>query len=358
MALTGAQYMSIRTKFLGLMGSPYQGVSSAELDSFLGQLIGEVTGTVTATQKNNADSMLAGYLTSPAYTATAANIAEFFSAAVAALPVITTALTAPRYLQLKQQFTGVLSYAGIRTAAEMLGYMAGYLLPVDLSVFFTPGTVLQSVQSDLGVTQGATFTWSDQSGNGKHYTQSTAVKQPTLTAGLNGYPGVLFTQDFGTPANSDVLVSSLNLPAPGTTPTWIGMVWRNITPSANGRPFCDNSTGISQTAYMYASDSNLGLFNGGPGPQSNFTLNNWECSEFYFSNSAADYIKRGSNAAVTGAGANNGTGAGRNLGGNDTSVNYATFELLHMIYVNSKQVSAIANWRAAVSTKYGVSVSV
>jgi hypothetical protein len=149
MALTGAQYMSIRTKFLGLMGSPYQGVSSAELDSFLGQLIGEVTGTVTATQKNNADSMLAGYLTSPAYTATAANIAEFFTAAVAALPVITTALTAPRYLQLKQQFTGVLSYAGIRTAAEMLAYMAGYLLPVDLSVFFTPGTVLQTVQSDL-----------------------------------------------------------------------------------------------------------------------------------------------------------------------------------------------------------------
>jgi hypothetical protein len=171
---------------------------------------------------------------------------------------------------------------------------------------------------------------------------------------------VLFTQDLGTPANSDVLVSSLNLPAPGTTPTWIGMVWRNITPSANGRPLADVSTGISQTMLMYAADSKLQQYNGNPGNQDTvgITLNTWSCDEFYCSNSASDYLKRGSNTAVTGTGCGNGTGTGRTIGGTDATSNYVTAEVLHVIYVNSKQVSAIANWRAAVASKYGVSVAV
>lgn len=231
---------------------------------------------------------------------------------------------------------------------------------IDFSTFFTGGTVLQSVQSDKGVTTGATFTWADQSGNNKHYTQATAAKQPTLTTGLNGNPGVLFMQNFITPANSQLVTSTLNLPAPGTTPTWMGIVWRNITPSANGRPWSDTSTGLAQTAYMASNDAKLTVYNGSAGPLDTAppALNAWECSEFYFSNSTADYCKRGSNAAVTGVNAGNSVGTGRSLGGEDATANYSTIEVLHVIYVNSKQVSAIANWRAAVAAKFGGSVLV
>lgn len=256
----------------------------------------------------------------------------------------------------------IIAPAGI-ASAEAFGTVV-VTTSVDLSSFFTPGTVLQSVQSDRGLTPGTTFTWADQSGNGKDYTQAVALKQPTLTAGLNGNPGVLFTQDFITPANSDVLTSLLNLPAPGTTPTWLGIVWRNITPSANGRAFSDVSTGLSCTAYMATDDAKLTMYNGSAGPLDNAppALNTWECDEYYYSNSAnpstGDYCKRGSNAAVTGVNAGNATGVGRSLGGEDATLNYTTCEVLHAIYVIGKQPAAIANWRAAVATKYGVSVSV
>lgn len=225
---------------------------------------------------------------------------------------------------------------------------------IDFASFFTGGTVLQSVQSDKGVTAGATFTWSDQSGNGKHYTQSVSGKQPTLTAGLSGNPGLRFTA-----ASQQLLTSALNLPAPGTTPTWIGIVWRAIATTANCRPLADTSTGTSQAIlHPTGGAGDAGQFNGGFVNSAPFTLNAWECSEFYFSNSASDYVKRGANSPVTGSGAGNATGTGRNIGGVDAVASYTDSEIVHVIYVNSKQPSAITNWRAAVLTKYGVSVSV
>ncbi len=65
-----------------------------------------------------------------------------------------------------------------------------------------PGGVLNSaiwVKADLGVTTGATFTWTDQSGNSRNGVQSTATNQPTLTAtSINYNPAVTFdgTNDY------------------------------------------------------------------------------------------------------------------------------------------------------------------
>lgn len=247
------------------------------------------------------------------------------------------------------QLTGgagnVIAPGGI-VSAEAFG-SAIVTVSVDLSSFFTGGTVLQSVQSDKGITTGATFTWTDQSGNSKHYTQSTAGKQPSLTAGLNGNPGLSFT--FGA---ATLLASALNLPAPGTTPTWMGIVWRNITPFGNARPLC-STDGLTAMVYMSAADTKLQQYSGNGGNiDLGVTAGTWTCDEFYFSNSASDYIKRGSAAPVTGTGAGNSISTGRNIGGSDATANYMTAEVMHVIYVTGKQVSAIANWRSAIATKY------
>lgn len=248
-------------------------------------------------------------------------------------------------------------YDGQLWVPSKLGALS-VLLPgsvsIDFSQFFAPGTVLQSVQTDKGLRPGSTLTWADQSGNGFNYSQAVAGKQPTITAGVNGNPGLLCTL-----AGTQLLTSGLTLPAPGTTPTWIGMVWRNVAVVNTGRPLSDTSTGISDIVYMSANDTNLRQFNGAAGNIANMTLGTLECDEFYFSNSASDYIKRGSNAVVTGTSAGNGVGVGRNIGGNDATTSYTTAEYFHVIYVaGAPQVAAIAKWKAAVKLQYGSSLNV
>jgi len=128
MALTGNQYQSMRLKFRGLLSNPFQFVSETELDSFLSQLkLDQSQGVaVSAAQKNAAEAQLVTQLASPNYTPIAVNIGDFISQATAAVPAIIVALTADRYQQLKNQFVGALSLAGIRTEAQMIGYVAGY----------------------------------------------------------------------------------------------------------------------------------------------------------------------------------------------------------------------------------------
>jgi hypothetical protein len=51
-----------------------------------------------------------------------------------------------------------------------------------------PGLALW-LESDLGVTTGATFTWADQSGSGNNFHQTTAGNQPTVNASDAAYNG-------------------------------------------------------------------------------------------------------------------------------------------------------------------------
>ena len=63
---------------------------------------------------------------------------------------------------------------------------------------FGPTTVAGAalfLMSDMGVTTGATFTWADQTANGRNFTQSTGGNQPTVTtggAGINGVAAIKF----------------------------------------------------------------------------------------------------------------------------------------------------------------------
>jgi hypothetical protein len=367
MALTGAQYMSMRTKFLGLMGSPYQGVSSAELDSFLGQLIGEVTGSVTTTQKNNADSMLAGYLTSPVYTATAANVAEFFSAAVAALPAIVTALTGPRYLQLKQQFTGVLSYAGIRTAAEMLGYMAPYLLTGDFgALFLSYGLAVRRYnRGDLGVTgtQGTgKASWANQLGDGSAITPGAAASSNgigSVGTGLNGKASIVTD---GTTQNGQYTHPTSS--APGTLNHHIYAVERVlVTPVSVGYMHSANSNPVVFVIGGQTSPAaDMLCTNGTPLAQTTgVVINQWYRLRASWTDSVADELRVGAHATTgidMGAGAM-GTQWGFGAAYNGTVlVSIETLLLMHIEGPKATFLTACADADAKARTYWTTAIEI
>jgi hypothetical protein len=214
--------------------------------------------------------------------------------------------------------------------------------------------VLLAVQSDFGVTlNGPTVSaWADQSGNGNDFSQGTAANQPTYAAGaLNGQPTITFD---GT--NDSLANATLNLPAPGTTPTFY---WGVI-----------NHTWGLNKAYICAGVDRMKIFPANVTPQVNSNngtglgntgaaVGSWVRMEALFSNSTNDYLKLAStNATGTNTG-NNDPAAGILLGRNSAStvfgnISFAAF----MICAGKPSAAELAALDAAVTAKYGVTVGV
>jgi hypothetical protein len=213
---------------------------------------------------------------------------------------------------------------------------------------FTAGfssTVLQSLQSDRNVTVATgVSSWGDTTANARNAIQATGAKQPLVTAGVDSRPGILFD------GSDDFLnTAGFALPAPGTTPFWIGLVFRVIS-WTSGRYIIGDSNGVAGTIYQSALTPEARGYAGVNGPVSSKALGTWECSEIYFSNTTADYFKRGSSAAVTGTVFGNSVGVNRVIGNGGASNTLATnVEFLHIIYVLSPTPTETARWRANVA---------
>lgn len=220
---------------------------------------------------------------------------------------------------------------------------------INFASFFTPANVLQSVQSDLGLTVvgGNVTAWADQSGNGKHYSQATTTQQPKTTVGLNGFPGVLFD------GVDDYLASALNLPSPSTTPTWIGLVFRQITWLTQSYVVGD-SAAQGHLIYQNNASPQLRQYDGVSGNLNGaIALNTWECTDAQYQNTTADYLRRAA-SIVTGASAGNLASTGRGLGASTNNFNFSNIEVLAAIYVSGvPSAGQLAAWRAAVVAKYG-----
>ncbi len=139
--------------------------------------------------------------------------------------------------------------------------------------------------------------WPDASGNGFDLAQPTGANQPTWGAatGPNSQPAVLFD---GVDDNVNV---ALNLPAPGTTPTFFWGIVRQVT-WTNGDFWWDDLGGI---ALVQSGVTPAILQSNGAGVNSTaFVVNTYRRLEVSFTNTIADYIKVGS-ISTTGASAGN-----------------------------------------------------
>ena len=191
----------------------------------------------------------------------------------------------------------------------------------------------------------------DQTAGAKHYSQAGATQQPVVTVGLGGNAGILAD------GVNDAMSSALALPAPGTTPTWVGMVFRQIT-WVTAKAIVGNAASAAHLIYSNSASPNLRQFNATNGPLSSLPLNTWEATEAAWTNSVADYFKRGSTAAVTGTNTANTASADRYIFGGSASA-FMNVELLMLVYMASvPSAGVIAKWRAAVTSKYGGTVSV
>lgn len=242
-------------------------------------------------------------------------------------------------------------YDGTGTAPAMTGLTPSPGVPIaltgaglGLSIIFTAGT---GVNNNTWKATCAGLT--DQSGNFNDYSQLTPSKQPVITTGLNGKPGILFD------GVDDILVSTLALPVPGTTPYCGFLVARRPTVAAAANRMIANNT-ADVVDLILDGPTNIHLFNGGTfGPTgTGLPTNTWGAIDFKYSNSAADYIQTGSGPVVSGAGAGNSAGSSQSISGTAVPAN---IEVLAGGFVPATAFSS-ANFRAFTTSEYGASVNV
>jgi hypothetical protein len=194
-------------------------------------------------------------------------------------------------------------------------------------------SILQRVRADWGIASsaGRISQWDDSSGNGLHYSQGNGANQPLYdaTGGPNGTPIVRLD------SSARFMEASLALPAPGTTPTTIWLVFRQntwvgvsrIVSDLGGAPNHlirqDNLTGTPALNQYNGSHSNA---------NSALAINTWCRGEVCFSNSTSDYVKLLS-TTQTGDNAGNQTSSGRLLGSVAAAVS-AVFDIAELIYIN------------------------
>lgn len=215
--------------------------------------------------------------------------------------------------------------------------------------------VLQYLRSDLGLTTNGPIVnaWADQSGNGVHVTEATAVVGlGTVTAGLNGHAGIAggLIGQYGT--------FVLNLPPPGTTPTFFWGVARLLTNPGVGQGWLLGEATAQMLVYA-AAGANMSLFNNaGVGPAT-ATVNSWGRFEAAFTFTASDYVKFGTPAGTTGNAGNADPASPRTLFAQGGGGNPGNWELLTLVTMNNvPSAGALAAASAAVTTFYGGTVAV
>ncbi len=253
------------------------------------------------------------------------------------------------------QPNGTLNAAAQSSTTDFAGTFTSNLPLSALTI--APGWTFYLV-ADVGLSGGgaATMTWLDQSGNGNDFTQSSAGFIPT-TGGvtLNGRPSVTFDG-----SNDFLGNATMDIPAPGTTPSWIFSVWRL------------NTWAVGKNIYAGGSTTCMRLLCNGSTPQMQKTnvtasglisptLANWQCAEDYYSNSAADYLRIGALATTPAGSGNTDPAAGGFRIGSSNGAG-AGAPAMDMVFIGRlprlPTGTEITNLRAWVTSMWGASVQV
>lgn len=248
--------------------------------------------------------------------------------------------------------------APLKALLPGLGWVGVSGAGLKLHTIISSVTVLQSVQSDFGITIGTGVSaWADQSGAGKDYAQATGGKQPAYAAAaLNGFPTVTFD------GVSDNMTSALNLGTPGTTPTYVCGVAKQITWNSARRLFGGTSGGSSIILFQTTGTPQILQFNTNTVNSCSPSLGTWCFFECYFSNTTGDFNHWGS-TFTTGANAgNSAAGTGREIG-SAAGTNFSNVAFAWLCYCNGlppeRSTAAGGNNKIvqAVISKYGTAVS-
>ena len=197
--------------------------------------------------------------------------------------------------------------------------------------------LLQWCRADLGLTIGVGFDWQDQSSGNHDYVNAVAASGPSLNATdatLSNLPTLTFN---GTTQGCS---SNLQIPAPGTTPTFIWMIVRqdawasneNII-SGSGGPVIRQS---NSTPNIRQFNTNLTTENPGA------PLAAWRRVACWFSNSTADYlIARSTNRTGVNAGNSADASAARHIGRNAGGTTFTGMTIAEIVYCNADHLAGL-----------------
>lgn len=231
--------------------------------------------------------------------------------------------------------------------------------PTDPLTIVTSKTALFFITADAGITIGTGVSQAaDQSGAGKHATQGTGTAQPALqSAALNGRNTMLFDG-----SNDCLNFATLDLPAPGTTPTWFFMVFR-VTTWGSAKSIYGGGTTTAMRVNFQTSSPNIRAINTtGSSFNTGAPAGTWVRLENLFNNATTDYLKLGS-TSVTGVNTGNTDAASGafTLGShiNPTGANASAIEVACMGAWNGKPTAGeLTSLDAWVTSYYGASVVV
>lgn len=195
--------------------------------------------------------------------------------------------------------------------------------------------------------------WPDASGNGFDLSQAVGASQPSWGAatGPNGQPAVLFDGVDDSLANA-----ALDLPAPGTTPTYYWAIVRQVTWTSTDA-FWGGNGGLILVQDNTGTPS-IGVFNGGFITSPDMTLNTYFRLAIYLSDSINDSIVVGS-STVTGASAGNiDCAAGFGLAYNyAATVLFGNIQVCELWIFNVKPTAAqLAALDSYAASRYGAGV--
>jgi len=203
---------------------------------------------------------------------------------------------------------------------------------------------------------GATFTWPDEKGNAFPLTQSTGSDQPskTTTGGPNSTPSLLFD------GSNDFLVNTaLDRPAPGTQPTVMRAVLRQVTWVSTRNIWSFGAFPVqSMILYQSPGTPTVTAFNGADGASSGaLTVNTYKRIRVRYSNQASDYLIVGANAGTNGNATNTDPTAsffvGKWSNGAFSNVELCQLWIFNRDLTASEDAALDALWVA----KYGASIT-
>jgi hypothetical protein len=221
----------------------------------------------------------------------------------------------------------------------------------------TPVTILGAKlrawwRSDDLTEAGTVSAVADKSGNGHNMAQGTAGRRPTYnaTGGPNSVPSILHD------GTDDALVAAtLNLDAPLTTPTFVYLVFRQVTWTSADR-ICGAGTGANDMIlYQAGASPNTRMFNGTADINNNtWTLNTWMRGELLFTGSTSDFSRFGASAAVTGVNSGNtNPAAGWTIGSSGALTGPSNIEWVEALISDSPSAGERTALDAYVTGRYG-----
>lgn len=236
MALTTAQYRTMRDLFRGALSVEFANPSDATVLSFFNQLLSEAATTTPLSMPRQflageiARRILSGNFSDPSD----ANVVDFWTALTSDANASSAMGTTAQYQTMKKALVGAFQCEFFNpSAADILGYFQPYAGSLNLATLF-PGAYLV-VQSDLGLTYGGTMLAGG--------TSNTIVA--TLTGTLSGKPVPILIKcntigTIGVDALFDVYFDG------GTAASMVG-----VLPSA-GVPFALTGAGVGLSVSLSA----------------------------------------------------------------------------------------------------------